>query len=143
MYYYLLFSGDKLFETEAQRLSKSHRRFTEAADISASMGMSKHRFVQIRKVFPLAFANFDQGVEGQDNFDPWWPISTFVDNYNKNRNKTVAASIRKTLDESMSAYRPRASALGGLPNISYIMRKPEPLGTEFKVSPYQLFIIKQ
>jgi hypothetical protein len=38
------------------------------------------------------------------------------------------------LDESMSAYRPRTSKYGGLPNISYIIRKPEPLGTEFKTS---------
>ena len=85
--------------------------------------MTKNPFSEIRKIFPFAFANFELGVEGQDNFDPWWPISTFVDDYNKNRKKTVAASIRKTLDESMSAYRPRASALGGLPNISFILRK--------------------
>ncbi len=32
----------------------------------------------------------------------------------------------------MSAWRPRSTALGGLPNISFIMRKPEPLGTELK-----------
>jgi hypothetical protein len=28
----------------------------------------------------------------------------------------------------MSAWRPRKTALGGLPNISFIARKPEPLG---------------
>ena len=32
----------------------------------------------------------------------------------------------------MSALRPHTSKNGGLPNISYIIRKPEPLGTEFK-----------
>ncbi len=32
----------------------------------------------------------------------------------------------------MSAWRPRTTALGGLPNISFVVRKPEPLGTEFK-----------
>ena len=32
----------------------------------------------------------------------------------------------------MSAWRPRQTKLGNLPNISYIIRKPEPLGTEFK-----------
>lgn len=32
----------------------------------------------------------------------------------------------------MSPWRPRTSKNGGLPNISYIIRKPEPLGTEFK-----------
>ena len=32
----------------------------------------------------------------------------------------------------MSAFRPRTTKTGGLPNISFIIRKPEPLGTEFK-----------
>jgi len=36
------------------------------------------------------------------------------------------------IDESMNAWRPRTTKLGGLPNISHIPRKPEPLGTEFK-----------
>jgi hypothetical protein len=31
----------------------------------------------------------------------------------------------------MSAWRPRKTALGGLPNISFISRKPEPLGMLF------------
>jgi hypothetical protein len=34
----------------------------------------------------------------------------------------------------MSAFRPRTTRLGGLPNISYILWKPKPLGTEFKTS---------
>ena len=38
------------------------------------------------------------------------------------------------VDESMSAFRPQTTKTGGLPNISYIMRKPEDLGTEFKTS---------
>ena len=39
-----------------------------------------------------------------------------------------------TVDESMSAYRPQTTCLGNLPFLSYIMQKPEDLGTEFKVS---------
>ena len=38
----------------------------------------------------------------------------------------------KVLDESMSAWSPRKDKYGGLPHISYIFRKPKPLGTEFK-----------
>ena len=38
----------------------------------------------------------------------------------------------KALDESMSAWQLQMSKNGGLPNISYIARKPEPLGAEFK-----------
>ena len=32
----------------------------------------------------------------------------------------------------MPTYQPRKDRLGGLPNLSLIKRKPEPLGTEFK-----------
>ena len=32
----------------------------------------------------------------------------------------------------MSAWRPHTTKTGGLPNITFILRKPEPLGTEFK-----------
>ena len=35
-------------------------------------------------------------------------------------------------DESMSEIRFRTTAKGNLPHLSYIFRKPEPLGTEFK-----------
>jgi hypothetical protein len=36
------------------------------------------------------------------------------------------------LDESMSAWRPKTSQYGGLPNLTYEPRKPKPLGTMFK-----------
>jgi hypothetical protein len=53
--------------------------------------------------------------------------------FNDNRRRTVAASSTKVFDESMSAYRPQTTKTGGLPHISFIMRKPEDLGTELKV----------
>ena len=34
----------------------------------------------------------------------------------------------------MSPWKPRTTATGGLPNISFIKRKPKPLGTEFRNS---------
>ena len=46
--------------------------------------------------------------------------------------KNIAASSLKVGDESMSAIRFRTKAKGNLPHLSYIFRKPEPLGTEFK-----------
>jgi len=36
------------------------------------------------------------------------------------------------LDESMSAWRPKTSKYGGLPNYTFEPRKPVPLGTMFK-----------
>ena len=46
--------------------------------------------------------------------------------------KNIAASFLKVGGESMSAIRFRTTAKGDLPHLSYILRKPEPLGTEFK-----------
>jgi Transposase IS4 len=40
----------------------------------------------------------------------------------------------KIVDESMSAFHPTGSALGGLPHLSYIARKPYPFGVEFKTA---------
>ena len=44
--------------------------------------------------------------------------------------KNIAASFLNGGD-SMSAIRFRTTAKGNLPHLSYILRKPEPLGTEF------------
>ena len=55
-----------------------------------------------------------------------------IDAFNENRKRCVMASHIKVLDESMSAYRPQITKTGNLPNITCLLRKPEPLGTEFK-----------
>jgi hypothetical protein len=55
-----------------------------------------------------------------------------VADFNTNRSEVVHFSAWGTTDESMSAYQPRVTKCGGLPNISFIKRKPKPLGTEFK-----------
>ena len=55
-----------------------------------------------------------------------------MDDFNSNRLATLHVSNHLCVDEMMSAWRPRTSATGGLPNITHIPRKPEPLGTEFK-----------
>ena len=55
-----------------------------------------------------------------------------VNGFNESQHHFIAASSTKVLDESMSACKPRTTALGDLPHISYVIRKPEPLGTEFK-----------
>jgi hypothetical protein len=66
--------------------------------------------------------------------DAWYKFQVAVENFNTIRKHDIITSERRVLDESMSAYRPCTTKLGGLPNISYILRKPEPLGTEFKTS---------
>ena len=44
----------------------------------------------------------------------------------------IATSYMKVGDESMSAIIFQTMAEGNLPNLSYILRKTDPLGTEFK-----------
>ncbi len=57
-------------------------------------------------------------------------LSKLIADFNNNRAKMAAASVIKVLDESMSSS--RKNKTGSLPNISFILQKPEPLGTEFK-----------
>jgi hypothetical protein len=63
-----------------------------------------------------------------------WNFVKDVNDFNENRKKTDAASISKVFDEFMSAWWPQTTATGGLPHLSFVERKPEPLGTEFKNS---------
>jgi len=51
----------------------------------------------------------------------------------ENRTLTILKSDVMVPDESMIAWEPQTTKTGGLPNISYIKRKPKPLeGTELK-----------
>jgi hypothetical protein len=61
--------------------------------------------------------------------DPWWEISSAVEEFNQQGQNLVQPSTWMVEDELMSAWCPRKTKTGGLPNISFIMRKPEPLGT--------------
>ena len=85
--------------------------------VNAEEHMNKKRLKEIKSVWIEQFAS-PQLKECQ----PWWQVSRLVHGFNLNRSKTVAASRVKTLDESMSSYKPQKSKTGNLPNISYIAR---------------------
>jgi len=87
-----------------------------------------HRFKECRRYYPSIWYN-EQKREAKD---PWWQFSDAVDNFNSIRGKKLYKSTWAVIDESMSSWRPRTTKLGGLPNLSHVPRKPEPLGTEFK-----------
>jgi hypothetical protein len=89
--------------------------------------MKLYRFKQIKKNMPKAFV-------GKDEEDPWNAIKGLVDGFNNSRARDIAASFTKVHDESMSSWKTRTTKLGGLPFLSFILRKPKPLGTEFKVT---------
>ena len=63
--------------------------------------------------------------------DPWWQFQPAIDEFNEIRKDRFVFSVWSIADECMSAWRPRTTALGQLPNISYIARKPENLGKFF------------
>ena len=89
--------------------------------------MPKYRFKEFRQFLPTI--NEDRSKE---NSDPWWRYVGGVDSFNLNRLKYVVSSNHISMDELMSAWRPRKTKTGGLPNITNIPRKPKPLGTEKK-----------
>jgi hypothetical protein len=96
--------------------------------------MPLYCFKEIKAVFPWSFKEKARASEPKDaeEYDPWNMILLMVDGYNKTRHDWVAASTRKVLDESMSAWCPQTTPTGGLPHLSFILRRQEPLGTEFK-----------
>jgi hypothetical protein len=112
---------DALFDKGRKKL------LNELPSIDLSERMKKYRFEQLKRVIPTAF-------HGDDEADPWNPITSLINGFNNKRARKIAASFWKLHDESMSPYKPRTSKYGGLPFLSFILRKPKPIGTEFKVT---------
>jgi hypothetical protein len=84
---------------------------------------SKISFLDFQRISPLNF--HDETVK---DTDPWWQFSGAVKEFNNDRQCFVKGAKIKAIDESTCAYHPRTMGTGGLPNISFIKRKPEKLG---------------
>jgi hypothetical protein len=131
--------GSKLWEKASHREGRGMTKPINYGPDGEGI-MAHYRFKEVKAAFPWSFQDkskeprLDEGGSEvvEEGKDSWHIIMGMVDGYNKNRHDWVAASIGKVLDESMSAYRPRTSKTGGLPHLSFILRKPEPLGTELK-----------
>lgn len=125
-------NGQSLWETEEIRVQNGQR--LETAPPNFNQYMTFGHFKDLRSTFPGAFITDNDSLKdpGSPNHDPWWPVRGLFDGFNTNWQRTVAASRIKTFDESMSGWKPRTTKFGGLPHISWILRKPVPLGTEFK-----------
>jgi hypothetical protein len=67
------------------------------------------------------------------NLTHGYQFSDAVEEFNEIRRKRVVGSLWISV-ESMSAWKPRTTDKGDLPNISFIVPKPKPLGTEFKAT---------
>ncbi len=81
---------------------------------------------QVERFSSLLPRNFCRWWE--KNSDPWYQFSSAVDEFNEICKSKLCGSLWISIDETMCAWKPRKTALGGLPNISFIVRKPEPLG---------------
>lgn len=97
--------------------------------VNVKCHMIEYRFKDIRSYIPYLFA--DTTRKGEDE---WWQVSKGIDDFNLNRQNTIFSGLVKVFDESMSAYCPQTTKTGNLPHLSNIARKPEPLGTELKVT---------
>jgi hypothetical protein len=86
--------------------------------------MLEYRFKQFRQFLP----DIHESASLKEADGPWWRFAGAIDEFNSNHMALINASKMKVVDKSMCAYRPRTTATGGLPNISFIKRKPEPLG---------------
>ena len=89
--------------------------------------MKEYRFCEWRTFVAKSYK--DESPRGSD---PWWQFTRAVEDFNRNRLELLVPSNHICIDECMSAWRPCTTATRGLPNITHIPRKPEPLGTEFK-----------
>jgi hypothetical protein len=89
--------GRLLFEKESSRLKDGTFRMSPAIDLSPFMALRCCE--DIKSFFPQAFSD----TEYSSN-DPWYMLSKWIKDFNNNRTKTVAASVIKLLEETMSAW---------------------------------------
>jgi hypothetical protein len=80
----------------------------------------------LQHFFPEFFAD-----AAKEETNPWYQFSLAIDIFNSICQSELECSQWISIDETMSAWKPCKTALGGLPNISFIVRKPEPLGKIF------------
>jgi len=101
--------------------------FDEWPSISPSPAFEQYMafspFKDFRRFSPAIYAD-----KSRKETDVWWEFSGAIEEFNKIRTTKLTCSHWISADESMCAWRPRTTALGGLPNISFVVRKPEPLG---------------
>ena len=106
-------------------MEKEGERYCNAPHFNRFMTMK--RFKALRRHIPYIMSD-----DKKEKETPWWKIDKFLCEFVLNRQRIVAATCWKVLDEMMSAFRPRTRKTGNLPHLSYLLRKPKPLGTEFK-----------
>jgi hypothetical protein len=90
----------------------------------------KNYFKAFVHAFPFMWADRIYWYMSRNDL-PWDVFQPFVNEYNKIRRLMIDVHYL-VLDESMSGWRPKTTATGGLPNITFEPRKPVDLGTMIK-----------
>jgi hypothetical protein len=72
-----------------------------------------------------------EGTEEKLDDDPWAEVRWMVDGFNTRRGEEFRLGWGLVVDESMISWTGN-SGPGGIPHLSYIKRKPDPLGCELK-----------
>jgi hypothetical protein len=83
-------------------------------DLHFERFMPFSRWKEFRKFFPDIFSDNER-----KEIDPWYQFSGAIDEFNELRQELICGSRWISVDETMCAWRPRKTATGGLPNISF------------------------
>ena len=123
--------GENLWENS--RGNKQWKKHWVSVSSPTNFGtyMRYYRFKQFKQFFPLIWQESNQPTD-INHSNSWSKFEPAIRTFNDNRRYLITPSSIVAIDESMCAYRPQTTKTGGLPNISYILRKPENLGSEFK-----------
>jgi len=89
--------------------------------------LPKNYFKAFIRAFPFIWADKKYWFMSRNDL-PWDVMDGFVKEYNAMRTSLTDVHYA-VLDESMSGWRPKTTANGGLPNITFEPRKPVNLGT--------------
>lgn len=90
--------------------------------------LSKDRFTRIMRYL----ARGPDGTETLKQGDPWAEIRWMVDGFNETRKAQFKCGWLVTPDESMIQWTGASGPPHGMPHLSYVPRKPIPLGCEVK-----------
>ena len=114
-------------ESVSKNTKKTHQSLAPKVDFGKYM--KEWRFKQLKLLLPKTMED-----DTKKEVDDWWRMRKMMDKYTETTKNAVYVSSLIVLDETMSALVPRTTKTGNLPNLSFVKRKPEPLGTEFKVA---------
>ena len=98
----------------------------KAADFGQFMDQNEHKVVSAA----MPFIWGDRNLWYRDKRDvPWDVFMPFIDAWNDKQKELLERYHHVVCDETMYAWVPKQSKLGGLPNCACEPRKPKPLGT--------------